>query len=140
MKRKAQSVRVEKELWSRSSKQSLAYVLAPKTYQDRSYKCRRCSGAATFTAEEQKRTFETRKAYIWQSRLLCPTCWTEEQSIARQLRSFAAEWKKNKRTLVKNRSFLAEWLRLLELHPKYRGRRNPATIAMVTRLLAAGAS
>lgn len=138
MKRKAQPVRVEKELWSLSSKQSLAYDFAPKTYKDRSYRCWRCGSTATFTAEEQKRAYEIRKAYIWQARLLCPTCWTEEQNIAQQLRSFAAEWKQKKRTLVTNRSFLAEWLRLLELHPKYRGRRNPATIAMLRRLLAAG--
>lgn len=139
MKRKTQPVRVEKELWSRSSKQSLAYDFAHKTYKDRSYNCWRCGSPSTFTAEEQKHAYEVRKAYIWQSRVLCATCWTEGQSIANQLRAFAARWKQNKQTLRADREFLVEWLRLLELHPEYGGRKNTATMAMLKRILAADA-
>lgn len=85
MARKPAPVRVDKEQWSRSSKQSLSYDFPKKTYKDTPYKCSLCFADAVFTAEEQKHAFEVRKAYIWQARVLCASCWAEEQTIAKGL-------------------------------------------------------
>ena len=132
-------VRVEKDKWSRSSKQSLAYDFAKRTYKDRHFKCRRCSAAAVFTAEQQKHTFEVRKAYIWQGRSLCADCFAQEQHIERQLLVYASKWRNNKAHLAKDQGFLREWLCLLEAHVKFGHVPDSAAIAMVRSKLAEAA-
>jgi hypothetical protein len=136
MKPKRRPVRVDKDAWSRSSRQSLAYDFARKTYKDQHYSCRRCGANSIFTAEDQKYTYEVRKAYIDQGRVLCQVCWSEEQAIAKKLGECAAQWKTNKPALLADQSFLAEWLRLLELHPTFGARENSATIQMLKKCLA----
>jgi hypothetical protein len=137
MKSKRAPVSVDATRWSKSSKQSYSYVNPPEEYTDLEYDCWRCGSRAVFSAEDQKKTFEVRKAYIWQRRALCKPCWTEEQKIARRLQAKATEWKKNKPRLVKDLPFLREWLALLEEHPKYGVRANTGGIAMLKKQITA---
>jgi hypothetical protein len=132
---KRKSVLVNKEQWSRSSKQSLAYDFAGKTYADIIFKCRQCGANEVFTAKAQKRAFEDKKAYIWQQRVLCTSCWKDEQLIAKSLRSYMTKWKLDKQNLKSDAVFLQNWLKLLELHPYYGARKNTALIAMISKHL-----
>ena len=56
--------------WSEKSKRSVSFFFTSK-YEDREYKCWSCGKLATFTAEDQKYTYEVRKASIDQRRVLC---------------------------------------------------------------------
>jgi Probable zinc-ribbon domain len=132
---KRKPVLVNKEQWSRSSKQSLAYDFARKTYSNITFKCQQCGADEVFTAEAQKRAYEDKKAYIWQRRVLCASCWKDEQLIAKSLRSYMTKWKLDKQNLKSDAVFLQNWLELLELHPYYGARKNTALIAMVSKCL-----
>lgn len=132
-------VPVDPEKWSESSKRSVIYDFPPKEYGDINYKCWRCEASAVFTAEEQKQAFERRKAYIWQRRYLCGTCFSERQALERNIRRHSAKWEAQKRQLQRDIAFLKEWLQLLEAHPRYGGKRNEANINMLRRLLEASA-
>ena len=72
-----------------------------------------------FTAEDQKYTYETRKAHIDQQRILCQPCWRESLEIAANLEAHASKWAGEKRRLKSDKAFLGEWLGLLEKQEQY---------------------
>ena len=99
----------------------------------------RCGKSAVFTAADQKVTFESRKAYIWQQRNLCSECFRERKQIEIGIRRCQSRWRDRKRELQGDREFLRQWLSLLEKHPEYGGRKNHAGIIMLRRLVAQSA-
>jgi len=121
--------------WSKSSKRSTIFHIPPSHYEDISYQCARCGENAVFTAAEQKLTFEGRKAYIWQRRVVCPDCWRERQRIERGIRECTTRWKAHKTELQRDAEFLRRWFELLQTYPNYGGRKNHAGIRMLRRLL-----
>ena len=137
MEPKQRSTRVpaNREQWSESSKRSLAYDFQSAEYSDLHYLCWRCGTPSVFLAEEQKKAYEIRKAYIWQRRFLCDQCWRERRALEKITRTSSAQWKTEKRTLQRDRKFVVEWKNALEELPKYGARKNGAIIAMLNRLL-----
>lgn len=104
--------------WSESSQGSVAAYFKSE-YVDEHYKCQRCRVTTTFTALDQKYTYEVHKANVNQNRTLCDPCWRESLRIAKQLESQATAWEGSKKTLKTDQAFLANWLGLLELRDTY---------------------
>jgi hypothetical protein len=76
------------EEWSEESKHSFRYSALNSGidyYSDEKYKCIACHKNSVFTAKDQKCSYEHEKNYIWQKRVLCPTCYQELQSIKASL-------------------------------------------------------
>lgn len=119
MSKKAQSPRstsvaADPEQWSPQSKQSVAYQCHfVHEYVDRPYACRRCGTACVFTAEDQRYTFEVKKASIDQRRKFCPACWSASHALKSKLAEREARWAETKDALHSDREFLAGWLELL---------------------------
>jgi hypothetical protein len=128
-------VPVNPDHWSEGSKRSVTYWVAPAFYKDIQYQCKRCGKTAVFSATEQKLSYESKKSYIHQRRLLCPDCWKTRVQIEHDLKRFAAQWLLNKQKLKRDPQHLAQWLKLLADHPEYGGRRNTALISMLKKLL-----
>src|ERR1700728_1154834 len=72
--RRKSSIPADPRQWSEKSKRSVSFFFTSK-YEDREYKCWSCGKLATFTAEDQKYTYEFQKASIDQQRVLCEECW-----------------------------------------------------------------
>ncbi len=90
-----------------------------------------------FTAQEQKFTFEVKKAPIDQRRILCEDCWQQSNQIVRELSENERRWLEQKPTLQKDREFLRRWLELLEEREKYVPyRSDTAKKNMLNKLLA----
>jgi hypothetical protein len=128
-------VPVNPDHWSESSKRSVTYLVAPAFYKDIQYQCKRCGKAAIFTATEQKLSYESKKSYIHQRRLLCPDCSKTRVQIERDLKRFAAQWLLNKEKLKRDPQHLVQWQKLLAAHQECGGRRNIALISMLKKLL-----
>ena len=122
--------------WSASSKRSLIFLAPPEQYEDINYHCTHCEKSAVFTAADQKLMFEHKKAYIWQRRYLCPSCFQDRRQIERDIRQCQTRWRDDKRKAQCDREFLLRWLGMLERHPEYGGRRNHAGLTMLRRLIA----
>ena len=113
-------VRADPNQWSEKSKRSVSFELGfIKEYTDIDYKCWRCGRRSVFTAEEQKYTYEVKKAYIHQKRILCSNCWKESNEITNQLDACEKRWKESKTELKHEQEFLSEWLELVIKHEKY---------------------
>lgn len=82
--------------WSDSSKRSYSYAAFPPFYEDLPYNCWHCGKASIFSASDQKVAFEEKKAYIWQRRMLCRECWSDEQKIASTIRACQTKWNESK--------------------------------------------
>jgi hypothetical protein len=54
-----------------------------------------------------------------QRRILCDPCWRESIRIAKELQALAAVWGESKMTLKTDKTFLSNWLHLLELQENY---------------------
>jgi hypothetical protein len=134
---KPSRVPVDASQWSDKSKRSVIYDIPPTEYVDIQYACWRCGASSTYTAEEQREAFETRKAYIWQQRILCAACWRERQRIERIVRQYRSRWRIEKGMLQRNRDFLVKWLELVDQLPQYGGPRDEAAMAMLRRLIRA---
>jgi hypothetical protein len=106
------------QLWSAQSQRSVSAAWT-KDYRDIEYKCCRCGAPSVFTAQDQKYTFEVKKAPIDQRRTLCENCWRRSLEIARELGVNAERWAREKPELTKDREFLEAWLRLLEQQEQY---------------------
>lgn len=104
--------------WSASSQGSVAAQFTTE-YVDEHYQCWHCKASATFTAEDQKYTYEVRKADVNQHRRLCEPCWRDSIGIAKELESQGAAWNESKNTLKTDKAFLSNWLKLLELQETY---------------------
>ena len=104
--------------WSEKSKQSVAFEFV-REYKDIPYTCWHCQTECVFTAQDQKYTFEVKKASIDQRRLLCSKCWSESHRIRRELQDCEVQWAASKEELQVDRTFLTHWLELLTLLEAY---------------------
>jgi len=109
---RASSVPADPEQWSEKSKHSISYHYT-REYTDVEYVCWRCKAPSVFTAEDQKYTFEVKKASIDQRRILCSACWSESNKIRALLASCESEWATSKKQLQHDSDFLKRWLALL---------------------------
>lgn len=124
------------ELWSDSSKQSYAYQSPHhREYSDRQYTCRRCGQPAVFTAEEQREAYEVRKAYIWQTRVLCAACFATRMQIEAELHGCAQRWQTARAEFQADTPFLLCWLGLLQQHVEYGGSQDVGNTHMLQALL-----
>ena len=129
------TVPADPEQWSEKSKQSYSYNYI-KEYKDIVYTCWHCRKEAVFTAEDQKYTYEVRKAYIDQNRILCPDCWKESLKIASDIEECERKWSEAKAILKTDKTFLTTWLELLKIREKYVPYKpNTATKNMLKKLL-----
>lgn len=129
-------VPAQPDLWSDSSKQSYAYQSSlHHQYSDRHYTCRRCKQAAVFTALEQRATYESRKAYIWQDRVLCAECFATRMQIEAELRACAQRWQTDRAECQADTPFLLCWLGLLQQHVEHGGSRDEGNTRMLMALL-----
>lgn len=120
------SVRINKDAWSEESKESLAYTFAKKYYENINYSCRKCKMNTTFTAEEQKKTYEIQKCYIEISRVLCQECYKKYKALKKQINEYERLWKKETEKSKKSASYLHEWLSAINEIPLYGKTKNEA--------------
>jgi hypothetical protein len=106
------AVPADVEQWSEKSKQSVAYGFK-REYQDIPYNCWHCKAACVFTAQDQRYTFEVKKASIDQRRTLCASCWSESHRIRLALRDCEERWARSKAQLSVDKEFLSRWSGLL---------------------------
>ena len=104
--------------WSAKSQSSRSASWTTE-YTDIQYKCWRCQATATFSAADQRYTYEEKKAPIDQQRILCEPCWRESLRIAADLADCQRQWAQSKQSLRADKPFLARWLELLECQEKY---------------------
>ena len=130
------SAPADPEQWSDKSKRSVAYGFI-RHYTDRPYKCWRCQAECVFTAQDQKYTYEVKKASIDQRRSLCAPCWSESHRIRNMLLECEEQWAESKAKLQDDRSFLTHWLELLVALEAYVGYKpDTAKKNMLVKLLA----
>ena len=128
-------IRINKEAYSESSKNSVGHEFLGEFYEDIHYKCRKCHKPAIFPAEKQKEAFEVRKAYMWARRELCGPCWREMRKIKRDLDDKFQFYSQNKEAALADEAFLLNWLEALEALPKYGEKPDSAKIGMVKKAL-----
>lgn len=134
--RRPSLVPADPEQWSEQSKHSVAYHFR-KAYEDIAYRCVRCNVACVFTAEDQKYTFEVKKASIDQRRYLCASCWAESHRLRALLLECESRWMESKNLLQKDLDFLTRWLDLQKALEAYEpGKRNTARNNMLNKLIA----
>ena len=83
------AVAADPDQWSEQSKHSVAFHFK-REYVDIPYTCYRCGAACVFTAQDQKYTFEVKKASIDQRRTFCATCWPESHRLPRSKADYRA--------------------------------------------------
>jgi hypothetical protein len=133
------TVKADPTKYSKQSLQSYGAELT-KEYADIEYNCWRCKKADVFSAEDQKRSFEVKKNYIWQRRILCRDCWMEMNRIKKDLESRQKRWTASRATLQKNVEFLSQWLEgLTKLEEYVPYRRDTAKKNMLKKLLTGNA-
>jgi hypothetical protein len=108
----ASSVPADPEQWSERSKHSISYHYT-REYTDINYNCWRCKAPCVFTAQDQKYTFEVKKASVDQRRIFCESCWSESNQIRAMLDDCASSWAASKKELQHDGAFLTNWLELL---------------------------
>ena len=105
-------------------------------YVDKPYTCWRCRKATIFSGEDQKYTYEVKKAPIDQHRILCNDCWRLSLAVSKEIENCEANWASSKVALSKDKEFLSRWLELLISKEEYvRYRQNTAAKNMLQRLL-----
>jgi hypothetical protein len=121
--------------WSPKSQQSVAFQFK-RVYVDEPYVCRRCGRDCVFTAQDQKYTFEIKKARIDQRRLLCAECWSESHRVRAALTERESRWAENRAALSADPDFLRDWLDLLLQWEAFNAYKvDTARINMLRRLL-----
>ena len=130
------NTKIDREQWSRSSKQSYAYHRATGNYSDIRYTCAKCQADAVFTAEEQKAAFEQKKQYVWRRRVLCPRCNGELFKLKVKDRQCQARWSQERGALMTDRAFIEEWVAVLESIPRYSPRSRSNMVYRLKSLLA----
>jgi hypothetical protein len=128
-------LRVNKDAYSDSSKKSVGFEYLDDYYEDTKYRCKKCYKQDVFTAEEQKKTFEVKKAYMWQQRFLCNLCYQEMSSIKKELNEIDSNYLENKEAVMGNEELLKKWLYLLKEYPKYWQKENTAKIVFVKKAI-----
>jgi hypothetical protein len=128
--------KIEREKWSESSKRSYAYYCVGTDYEDIFYICKKCSVKAVFTGEQQKESYEVKKNYIWQRRMLCGSSNAELYKLKVKNLAFQTCWTREKATLQKDIQFMAEWLAVIKAFPIYGSRIGGAMEQRLEKLLA----
>jgi hypothetical protein len=128
-------VAVDKELWSEKSRSGLDYVFAPEFYEDKPFTCRACGRESVFTAEQQKYTYEVKKAFTWEQHVLCEMCFLQRNQLIAESAALSASWMNDKAALLNNLDAIRRWKVVLELLPNYGIREDTARIRMLTKLL-----
>ncbi|MCV2423807.1 zinc-ribbon domain containing protein [Paucibacter sp. DJ2R-2] len=120
MPKKSPSIAVSADpsKWSEASQRSVSAEWTSE-YTDILYSCWHCKAESVFSAQDQKYTFEEKKAPIDQRRLLCQACWAESHRIAARLKEFDTRWAEQKQSLRTDKEFAAGWLETLELQERY---------------------
>ena len=95
-------IRVQKELWAPKSRGGLDEYFAGEFYEDKTFLCRACGKPSVFTAEQQKYTYEVKKALIYQEHVLCESCFNERTRLEAASNAFLELWNHNKATLQAN--------------------------------------
>jgi hypothetical protein len=72
-----------------------------------------------FTAEDQRYTYETKKASIDQKRILCELCWSRSNAISNEMTECESSWAASKSSLRRDKQFLERWSALLEEGEEY---------------------
>jgi hypothetical protein len=121
--------------WSEQSKRSYAFHGTNPTYEDLVYICRHCEQQAVFTAEEQRISYEVKKQYIGQRRVLCSSCNGELYRLMEREKEFQLRWSMGRETLKTDREFLVEWLAILQTIPGFKQRTRSGMRGMLERLL-----
>jgi hypothetical protein len=106
------SVSADPAQWSEKSKKSVKYEFI-RAYKDMPYKCWHCKASSVFTAQDQKYTFEVKKASVDQRRILCAVCWSESNKIRAKLSECEEQWAAAKPQLKADKAFLGRWSGLL---------------------------
>jgi len=127
--------RINKDDYSESSRKSVGFEYLGDYYEDKKYRCKKCYKQDIFTAEEQKKTFEVKKAYMWQQRFLCGLCYQEMSSIKKELIETDNKYLENKEVVLGNEELLKRWLFLLTEFPKYWQKEDTAKIAFVKKAI-----
>lgn len=112
------TVKADPSQWSKESRQSYAADYT-KEYEDIEYFCWRCGTRDVFSADDQKHSYEVKKNYFWQRRILCRSCWMEANKIRKSIAACQKEWAASKATLRKDIRFLSRWLQLLTRLEEY---------------------
>ena len=129
-------VPVDREQWSESSRRSLDYDFAPAFYEDKPFNCLACGAKATFTAEQQKREYEVKKAFTWQQHILCHPCFVKRHELSGQNDALLNRWSTEKLRMKQDTVALNQWVEILELLPTYGMRKDTARLRMLRKLLA----
>jgi len=131
------SIPADPNQWSEQSRQTVSYLFNfIREYTDKPFNCWRCGAACVFTAEDQKYTFEVKKASIDQRRKFCAECWSESHQLKARLADFESRWADQKRALQTDQEFLGEWLELLNRWKEFEPyKQDVARINMLRRLL-----
>lgn len=133
MKKQPNSVLADTSQWSASSQRAIAvdYVAV---YEDIAYQCQYCSTACVFTAEAQKHTYEVKKKYYWQRRVLCAKCVQDKYAKAKALAAIAQQWRENKAVLQHDKDFIRSWITQYEDLQRYTNKRYTRIEALKKRL------
>lgn len=115
---KIHSVPADPSKWSEKSQQTVSFHFK-KEYRDIAYSCWRCKISAVFSAEDQRYTYEVRKAPIDQRRILCTECWRQLLELDRDIAICNQQWADSKNALRSDKEFLANWLNLLTSREQY---------------------
>lgn len=134
------AVPLDTRQWSPASRRSVACELAGDHYRDESLRCDNCGGGFVFTAQQQRETYEVRKAYIAQRRRLCPPCWRQRVQLVGELKRIRSRWARDRAATKRDLEELRRWWQVLAQLPYYGLRDDRAQRAMVDRLLAAAAA
>jgi hypothetical protein len=130
-----EAVAADPNQWSEQSRHSVAFGFK-REYVDKPYECWRCGTACTFTARDQKYTFEVKKASINQRRTFCAACWSESHRLRAALAERASRWAAEKSGLRSDNEFLCEWLDLLTRWKQFAPyKQDVAKMNMLRRLL-----
>ena len=128
-------VSADKEMWSESSKKSLSYELANDFYENIPYRCYKCGEGDVFTAAEQKERFEVKKAYIWERRYLCNSCYIGFKSLKKEIADYEEKWKEESESSKATATYLRGWLSCLNKVPSYGKQKNESMVAHLFKLI-----
>lgn len=104
-------------------------------YTDIAFQCSCCRKECVFSADDQKYTYETKKAPIDQRRHLCEACWKQSHEFAAGIKLHQEQWAASKTTLTSDAAFLNEWLELLKSSEKFYIKQDMAAKAMLQKLI-----
>ena len=126
---------IDRNAWSEESKRSYAYEYTNKYYEDIGYLCIKCSSGCTFTAEEQKETYEVKKRYIWQRRVLCNRCFKELQILEKKNQEYETQWSNEDKSSRCKVKYLEDWLHLINELPKYGKSKNHSKAEQLLKII-----